>query len=122
MPIVITSKIRYKGTITPSGLNVETTVIEISPRSDEYMVEGYIDLGNMQYGDVITIKEYISVDGTNVRTFIEKEYADEQKEPIIRFYTKTIDRDSTYKVTIKQTSGVIRSFPYVFFREDFGMA
>jgi len=120
MPVIIQSKTRYSGVITPPDINTETTVVEIQSQADDYLIEGYIDLGNMQSGDVVVVKEYIAVDGDNYRLFAQVTYSDVQSEPVIRFHTKTLLYDMKYKVTITQTAGTLRSFPYRFILELMG--
>lgn len=120
MPIIISSKTRYSGTITPSALDTETAVVDIGAQSDDYMVEGYIDLGALDSGDAATIKEYIAVDGVNYRLFAQASYSGVVSEPIIRLHTKQLLYNMKYKVTITQTSGTLRSFPYGFILEVLG--
>ncbi|MCD6359339.1 MAG: hypothetical protein J7M38_00660 [Armatimonadetes bacterium] len=114
MPVIIVSKQRYRGTVTPSDLNVETDVINLPDQGDDYVVEGYIDLSQLQEGDCVLIKEYIAVDGANQRSFITAKFCGVQQDPVIRFHSKEIPYDGKYRVTITQTTGVLRTFPYVF--------
>jgi hypothetical protein len=121
MPIIVSSKTRYVGSVTPPSLNTETTVVEITAQSDDYMVEGWIDLGNLASGDTVVIKEYVSVDGTNYRLFIPSTtYNGPVDAPAIRFHTKQFTYNMKYKVTITQTAGTLRSFPYGFILEVLG--
>ena len=114
MPVRIKSKTDYTGSVTPSSLNTETTVVSIPAQSDDYLIEGYIDLGNMEEGDSVEITEYIAVDGSNYRVFLRVSFRGALDEPIVRFHTKTLYKNMLYKVTIKQTKGTLRSFPYAF--------
>jgi hypothetical protein len=120
MPVVVASKSRYSGAVTPSALNTETTVVEIGAQSDDYMVEGHVDLGALASGDAVTIKEYIAVDGTNYRTFATAAYSGPVSDPIVRFHAKQLLYSMKYKVTVTQTSGTLRSFPYGFLLEVLG--
>lgn len=120
MPVIILSKYRYRGYATPQGLNVETVVVEVGQQTNEYVVEGYIDLSNMEDGDTVVVREYLGTGHGTERIFISNTYANRQNEPIVRFYTKTIDRESRYRVTITQTSGSVRTFPYTFIVELMG--
>jgi hypothetical protein len=122
MPVVVASKSRYYGTITPSALNTETTVVEIGAQSDDYIVEGYIDASQLQTGDALEIREYIAVDGTNYQLFLRTTLSGSVSEPVIRFHAKTFVFLMKYKVAIVQTSGTIRSFPYGFVLEVLGTA
>jgi hypothetical protein len=102
-------------------LNTETTVVEITAQSDDYIVEGWIDLGALASGDAVTIREYVAVDGTNYRTFATVPYSGPVSDPIIRFHSKQLVYSMKYKVTITQTSGTtLKSFPYGFILEVLG--
>jgi hypothetical protein len=48
-------------------------------------------------------------------------YSGPVSDPIIRFHTKTLLYNMMYKVTITQTSGTLRSFPYGFILEVLGV-
>lgn len=120
MPIIVKTKTSKTGTVTPSDLNVETTVFEITAQGDDYLVEGYIDLSALQSGDQVVIKEYIAVDGTNYRLFSQVTLDGPVSEPIIRFHTKMFVSTMKYKVTITQTQGTVRSFPYGYILEVLG--
>jgi hypothetical protein len=123
MPVVIASKTRYSGSVTPSNFNVDTTVVEIGAQSDDYMVEGYLDLGALTSGDTVVVKEWIAVDGVNYRTLYTVTFSDPQSDPIIRFPTRQLIYNMKYKVTIAQTSGeTLKSFPYGFILEVMGIA
>jgi len=117
MPVIIQSKSRYSGTITPSDLNVETTVIEINAQQDDYIVEGYIDLSTLQSDDNLIVKEYIAVDGVNYELFLTTSFSGSPLNPVIRFHSKQLTYNMKYKVTITQTSGTVRSFTYSFLLE-----
>lgn len=120
MPVVIASKTAYSGTVTPSNLNIETTVVEIPGEADDYIVEGYIDLSQLVTGDEVVVREYIAVDGVNYQKFLEVTFSGVQVEPVVRFHAKTLLSSMKYKVTITQTTGTIRSFPYGFIKEVMG--
>jgi len=117
MPVIIYEKKTYSGQVTPPSLNTETTVIEIAGEDEEYMVEGYIDVSQLQSGDSITIREYIAVDGVNYNTYITLTLTGAQQDPVLRFHTKTLLRNMKYKITITQTSGTLRTFKYGFIEE-----
>jgi hypothetical protein len=122
MPVIIASKTRYSGTASPPALNTETTVVEITGASDDYIVEGYIDLSQLASGDAVEVREYIAVDGVNYQLYARVTYSDPVSEPVIRFHAKTLLYNMKYKVTITQTSGTLRSFPYGFVQEVLGVA
>ena len=120
MPVVVASKTRYSGTVTPTDLNVETVAVEIPAQADDYLVEGYLDLSQLAEGDEVVVKEYIAVDGVNYQPFTRVTYIGPVEDPIIRFHTKTLLYNMKYKVTITQTVGTLRSFPYGFILEVLG--
>jgi hypothetical protein len=109
------------GTVTPSALNVETTVVDIPAQGDEYIVEGWIDLGALQSGDSVVVREYVAVDGTNYRLFAEATFDGPVDMPAVRFHAKTLTYNMRYRVTVTQTAGsALRSFPYAFVVEVLG--
>jgi len=120
MSVVIASKTRYTGTAKPPDLNIETKVVEIGAQGDDYLVEGYVDLSQLESGDKATLCEYIAVDGSNYRRFICVDYSGPVSEPVIRFHTKTLLNHMRYRVTVTQTDGTVRSFPYGFILEVMG--
>jgi hypothetical protein len=120
MPVIIASKTEYTGTASPSALNTETTVVEIIAQSDTYIVEGWMDLGALASGDAVTIKVYVAVDGTNYRTYTTVSYSGPVSDPIIRFHSMQFCKSMKYKVTVTQTAGTLRSFPYGFILEVMG--
>jgi len=120
MPVVIVSKTRYRSVATPTGLNVETMVVDIGAQTDDYIVEGYIDLSALTSGDTVRVVEYIAVDGINLKPFITVVYEGPIQEPVIRLHTKTLLHNMRYRVTVTQTAGVVRSFPFGFILEVLG--
>jgi len=121
MPVIIAAKTDYTGSVTPSDLNVETNVVDISAQSEDYIVEGYLDISALQSGDTLEVREYIAVDGVNLRCFLTVTYSGAQDNPIIRFHAKVLYKTCLYRVTIKQTSGSVRTFPYAFILEVMGI-
>jgi uncharacterized membrane protein len=123
MPVVIASKSRFYGTVTPPALNTETTVIEISGQADDYIVEGYLDLSNLATNDALEVREYIAVDGANYRILYRYSFSGLQGEPILRLHAKTLLYNMRYKVTVVQTAGsTLKSIPYGFIVEVMGVA
>jgi hypothetical protein len=121
MPVVITSKTRYSGTVTPQALNTETVVVEIGAQNDDYMVEGWIDLSALTSEDFVELREYVAVDGVNYRLFMPPTtYNGPLEAPVIRFHSKQFLYDMKYKLTIIQKAGTLRSFPYRLLLEVMG--
>jgi len=115
MPVRIRDKLRLQGSVTPTSLNSETNVISLGDQTDDYIVEGYIDLSNMASDDKVVIKVYVAVDGTNRRLSDVKEFAGAQSIPVVRVLAHTLAYNSKFRVTITQTAGsTLKSFPYSF--------
>jgi len=120
MPVVIADKKKLSGTVAPGALNQETTVVEVGPASDDWMVEGYIDLSGLQSGDAVQVNEYVALDGGNYRLLYSATVTGPPTEPAIRFHTKTLLATMKYKVTVTQTAGTLRSINYYFITETMG--
>jgi hypothetical protein len=93
---------------------VETDLINLADQTDDYIVEGQIDLANMQAGDTVEIRAYIAVDGTNQRLSDLATYSGVQSLPAIRVVAHTIPYNGKFRVTIKQTAGTVRTYNYTF--------
>lgn len=113
-PVIITEKLRYAGTVTPLAHFIETTVVEIPAQSDDYIVEGYLDLSFLSTGDTVIVREYMVLDDVKSLLFASVAFSAPVSEPLIRFHTKLIPYNAKYKVTITQTSGTLRQYPYYF--------
>ena len=122
MPVVVESKSRFYGAVTPSDLNMEAMVVEIPAQSDDYIVEGYVDLSSLESGDAVIVREYVAADGANYRLFLSTRFDGPVSEPVIRFHSKTLLSFMKYKVTVEQVSGTLRSIPYGFVLEVLGTA
>jgi len=120
MPIAIVSKQELKGILTLPDLNVETTVVEIPPQPDSYIVEGWMDLSALQSGDTVVLKIYVAVDGTNYRSYLTLELDGPLDDPVYRIHAMTLCSTMKYKVTVTQKAGTPRSFPYGFVVEVMG--
>lgn len=114
MPVRIREKVRVQGSITPSALDTETDLINLGDQYDDYIIEGQIDLSELQSGDAITIKVYIAADGTNQRLSDKLDFTGVQDIPIVRVVAHTIPYNGKFRVTITQTAGTLRTFYYTF--------
>jgi hypothetical protein len=115
MPVRVREKVRVTGTATPSALNAETDLINLGNQTDDYIIEGAIDLGGLASDDSVTIKVYFAVDGVNQRESDSKTFSGVQDCPIVRVLAHTLRYDAKIRVTITQTAGsTIKSFPYYF--------
>jgi len=113
-PVRIATKVRYQDSVTPSDLNVETDIINLANQDDDYIVEGYVSLQNMADGDSVEIKVYIAVDGSNQVLSDKMRFTDKQEIPVVRVLTHVLPYNAKFRVTVTQTAGTLRSFPYAF--------
>jgi len=114
MPVRIKDKYRVQDSVTPSVLNTETDLINLGDQSDDYIIEGQIDLSGLQAGDSVVIKVYIAVDGVNQRLSDSLEFSGAQDIPVVRVVAHTIPYNGKFRVTITQTAGTLRTFYYNF--------
>ena len=112
MPVRIREKKRFRGTATPTELNRETTVIDLPNQADDFILEGQISLQNMQSGDTVILKFYIAVDGENQVISDNVMFMGAQAIPVVRIPSITLAYNSKPKLTITQTTGTLRSYPY----------
>ena len=107
--------LEFRGVVEVKELDVEYTVIEVPELNYPYHVEGFIDLSSLTDNDTIEICEYVAVDGKNQRKVYCDVYSGTQTYPILHFRPILVPKDGKYKVTIKQTAGSPKSFPYWFY-------
>jgi len=113
-PVRIAEKIRYQDVVTPPALDTETDVINLPDQADDYIIEGQISLQNMATGDAVVIRVYIAVDGVTQVKSDEMTFSDAQDIPVVRVIAHTLLYNAKFRVTITQTAGTLRSFPYSF--------
>jgi len=105
-----------EGTVSLSALDSETTVVEVTPGKPAYL-EGYIDASALASGDTIEIKWYVMIQSGGEYKLIHKEtYNGPLDNPLI--YIITAPAKYGLKISITQTAGTLRSFPYQFFQRQ----
>jgi len=114
MPVRIRTKTRYQGSVTPPALNTETDIINLADQTDDYIVEGQIDLSALASGDVVEIKVYIAVDGVTQRLVDRMEFRDAQDIPVVRVVAHVLLYNARFRVTITQTAGTLKTIYYSF--------
>ncbi|MEM2566910.1 MAG: hypothetical protein QXH20_00340 [Candidatus Bathyarchaeia archaeon] len=114
MPVRIRAKTKIQTTITPSTLNTETDLINLTDQTDDYIVEGQISLQNMASADAVVIRTYIAVDGTNRVKVDEATLAGTQPIPVVRIPAVTVPANGKFRATITQTTGTVKSYPICF--------
>jgi hypothetical protein len=114
VPVRIRSKTRLQDSVTPTDLNVETDVVNLPDQYDDYIVEGMVSLRNMSAGDAVTLRIYVAVDGTTLDKADELTFSGPQDIKVVRIPATTVPYNGKFRVTLTQTAGTLRSFPYAF--------
>lgn len=115
MPVRIRTKLKFRGTVTPQSLNAETDVISLQTQPNDYIIEGFISLRNMESDDMVTVREYIAIDSVNTDLSDEITVSGILHVPVVRIPAMTLPNDAKFRVTVTQISGTtVKSFPYVF--------
>jgi hypothetical protein len=100
--------------VTPTALNTETDIVNLPDQYDDYIVEGMVSLRNMAAGDAVTLRIYVAVDGTTQDKVDEASFTGPQFIPVVRIPATTVPYNGKFRVTVTQTAGTLRSFPYTF--------
>ena len=79
-------------------------------------IMGYLDLWNMEAGDVVVVRQYMRIKPeTPYRKYEGATYSGPQDPPIV--YLTPKESDYGNKITVQQTVGDLKSFNYNFIRE-----
>jgi len=89
-------------------------MINLADQTDDYIIEGQVDLSGLASGDEVIVKVYIAVDGVTQRLSDQMMFSGAQSVPIVRLMAHTVPYNAKFRVTITQTAGILRSFPYCF--------
>lgn len=98
-----------EGKLTANG--TEQTMVECP---DLAILEGFVNLGNMQAGDSIIIRQYVMIN-SNYTLYAQETYNGVTTEPALHI-TPRAHKDKT-KITLEQTAGSYRDYDYEFVRE-----
>jgi hypothetical protein len=112
MPVRIRAKQRLQSSVTPSALGAETNIINLGDQSDDFIIEGFISLRNMASGDSVILRSYVAVDGTNQDKVDELSFSGAQNIPVVRIPATTLAYNAKPRITVTQTAGTLRAFPY----------
>jgi hypothetical protein len=103
-----------EGTLTADGTEQTLILDEVAGNPSRFL-DGLVDLNAMAAGDTVVIRQYLSlVTPVAYRKYAEETYSGAQTLPALYIVTKT----GRYgiKITLQQTAGTYKSFPYQFFR------
>jgi hypothetical protein len=112
MPVRIRAKTRLQGSVTPSALDTETNIVNLADQTDDYIVEGQISLQNLASGDTVIVRTYVAVDGTNQKKTDEKTFSGVQDISVVRIPAVTLAYNAKFRLTVTQTAGTLRAYPY----------
>lgn len=91
----------------------EQTILEYSKVA---RIMGYLDLTNLQEGDVVVIRQYLRMKPASpYRKCEEASYSGPQDPPVV--YLKPKESDYGHKITVQQTMGSLKGFDFNFIRE-----
>jgi hypothetical protein len=98
-----------KGTIIADGS--EQTLIEYAGRIAQ--ISGYVDLSNMDVGDVVAIRCYVKIrEDSDYRLYHSETFEGKQPEPALYMLPRL--SGFTLKTTLQQTAGAYKSYDYLF--------
>jgi hypothetical protein len=110
--VVIDDYVEAAGEATPSNLGEEKEVWRYESQTP-FQVQGFLNTKNMVDEDVLIIREYVSlVYPASYDLLTERTIYGKQKEPLWLIKLLWIPRG--YKITITQTQGTLKSYPYYF--------
>jgi len=76
---------------------------------------GYLDLTNMEVNDVVTLIQYIMINGVFV-SYRTQQYGGVQSDPLL--YIEPKECVTQIKLTLQQNTGPSRLYPYIFILES----
>jgi hypothetical protein len=118
LAIIVTTSSAFENSVTPSGLNSETNIVNLPLTGGitPYIVEGYVDLTNMAAGDTTVITEYVVLsNGGTAKQLNQSTYSGVQTSPEIHATSKIAKFG--YKLTVNQTAGgTVRAYPYTLYQ------
>jgi len=83
-------------------------------RAEPFTISGYVNLRNMEEGDIMVLKVYVklAVDGEYV-LYAEQTYVGKQEQPLVRI--RELPAMKGVKITLRQTSGTPKYVPWEFY-------
>jgi len=110
-PVHHVKMVLKEGVLTADG--TEQTLIEATGIMN---MEGYVDLSAMVGGDRVVLNRYVKIESGGAYTLhATAAYVGVQPQPLIRF--PFIAGYYGIRVTLQQTAGINKRFPYQFFKE-----
>jgi len=98
-----------KGTVTADG--TEQVLLEYSGRIST--IAGYVDLGNMEEGDVVVIRSYVRVtEDSDFRLYRSETFVGRQVENALYMLPRL--SGLAMRVTLQQTAGAFKTFGFLF--------
>jgi hypothetical protein len=108
------TKAEYAGSVTPSALNTETTVLDLPAQAEAFLLEGYVSCQNLASGETAVVRMYVAVDGANRVVYDEVTVSGDYAQKVVHFTAMNLRKNALPRVTVTQTAGTLRAFPYWF--------
>ena len=100
------------GTVVADGSEQDVTEIGSLAK-----FSGYIDLSAMEAGDEVVTRQYMRIrSGGSYKKYGEATYSGVQDPPLLYMTVKVLSDGA--KITVQQTAGTCKSFPFCFVREE----
>ncbi len=109
---LISTKTDTQSSIGAVTIGVETNVVSYTAQAADYIPEVYLSLQNVTTGDTVVVTEYVSVDGSNYEIYYQNTFTNTQTYNALRFHGKLLELNMLYKITVNQTAGTGRVYPY----------
>jgi hypothetical protein len=100
-----------EGVLVADG--TEQVILEIA---EPTRISGYVSLKAMSDGDVVVIRQYVSVDGKVYELYAQETFTGVQENPIV--YVRPKELASATKVTLQQVAGTFKTYHFVFVKEQ----
>jgi len=108
----MSSRVSFRDTLTVTEIGVEYTVADFPDMDRDYVLMGLIDASQIDEGDAIELSLYVAVDGVNRRCVYRTIYSNTSEEKVIYIRPFVSPKDGKARITLRQISGVPKSFPY----------
>ncbi|GAI84538.1 unnamed protein product [marine sediment metagenome] len=109
----VTDLKKYSEGVVNLALDTEETILEMVGLGE---ISGWVSLKNMEDGDKVTIESHVKLGSGSAFELHESDsYSDVQTKSSLRF----LNFVGCYgiKITLTQTAGTPRTYPYLFFRK-----
>ncbi len=97
----------------------EQTILEITADKLK-IIDGWISVNAMDTDDKLTLRTYHDFNDGGYVVHAVEDYEDAQSKSAIYVVARMFKLGAKYKITIQQTAGTYRNYPFMFFEEVLG--